>query len=86
MAGGVPTGVVEVTVERRDPGIPGDLGWVAEAPQVLTAQPLSSGDTSWHGKVKLPVARGSEPMQLVVREFEGLAGGPRLTYTDVIAL
>jgi hypothetical protein len=86
MAGGVPYGVVEVTPERRDPGIPGDLGWIAEAPQVLAPQPLSTGDMHWHGKVTLPAARGSEPMRIVVREFEGLAGGPRLTYTDVITL
>jgi hypothetical protein len=86
-ADGQTFGTVEVTVERRDPGVPGDLGWTpVSAPQKLSTAPLSSGDMLWRGKVDLTVTRGSEPLRLVIREFEAIGGGRRLTYTDVLPL
>jgi hypothetical protein len=83
-------GAVEVTVERRDAGIPGDLGWVpAGEPRVLAATLRPTGEMVWTGAVRLPAARGSEPMRLVVREFEafgGAANARRLAYTDVLGV
>jgi hypothetical protein len=83
-------GRVVVTVERRDPGIPGDLGW-----QQVSEWPLSQGAgwqqdrTMWTGPVQLPVPRGSEPMRLVMREYERIssgATGDRVVFTDVVAV
>jgi hypothetical protein len=86
-ADGAPTGAVEVTVERRIEGVPGDLGWQpVSAPQALSPQQLSTGDGYWRGTVDLGVDRGSEPLRLVVREFEAIGGGRRLSYTDVLPL
>jgi hypothetical protein len=76
---------VEVTVERRVAGVPGELGWEPLVePQALAPMQLSTGDLSWRGTVQLKSARGSEPLRLVVREFEGIGNGRRLTYTDVL--
>lgn len=84
-ADGKTFGGIEVTVERRDRQIPGELGWqAADAPQPLPVVSLDGGEIRWTGPVTLPVPRGSEPMRLVIREYDQLPGGRRLTYTDVL--
>lgn len=78
-------GRVTASVERREPGVPGDLGWVpgpeTDLPGVGTAQSL----TRWSGQLTLPAPRGSEAMRLVVREYERL-GAERLVFTDVVPI
>jgi hypothetical protein len=86
-ADGKTFGRVEVTVETRDPAIPGELGWQeAGAPQVLIPMALSTGSTQWSGTVTLSAPRGHAVQRLVVREYDNLPGGARLTYTDVLAI
>ena len=86
-ADGKALGQLEVTVEGRDPKIPGELGWApALAPALLAAQRLSNGDMLWRGAITLPGPRGVQPLRLVLREYEVMPGGRRLTYTDVVPL
>jgi hypothetical protein len=81
-------GRVVVTVERRDPKIPGDLGWYPAGEWVLNqGVGWQQGRTMWSGPVQLPVPRGSEPMRLVVREYERFTAaqtGDRVIFTDVV--
>ena len=98
---------MDVTVETRG-DIPGELGWEpAGAAQPLSDEQLvgfppfvvfPQGTTRWHGRVALPAPRGSQPMRLVVREYEELQqrqgeGGEftfqaakRVVFEDVIEL
>ncbi len=63
---------VQVSVQIHDPGIPGDLGWV----EARTSGPIYGKPTNlpnhWEFSTRLllPFARGSQPMRLLVQEFE----------------
>jgi len=71
---------VQVCVETRSPTVTGDLGWLPD-PQFCVFLPpkitrgLGQG-TLWAGEVPLPAPRGSQPMRLVIREFEKFFGVP----------
>lgn len=84
----VSRGKVVVTVERRDPKIPGDLGWVSAGEFPFgSGSAMADGRTVWMGAVALPARRGTEPMRIVVREYERFSNdstGERLAFTDVI--
>jgi hypothetical protein len=82
-------GRVVVTVEHREPGIPGELGWTPVGEHTLPGAGLPQDKTKWSGQVTLPAPRGSKPMRLVVREYERLSAGSagdRVTFTDVIQI
>ena len=86
-ADGLALGSVEVTVEVREDGVPGDLGWVAAGPQLpLTGTPVSTGDVLWRGSVTLAGPRGQTAQRLVIREYESFGDRRRLLYTDVLPL
>jgi hypothetical protein len=81
-------GRIVVTVEQREPGIPGALGWTAVGEYALSPGiGWQQGKTIWSGPVTLPAPRGSQPMRLVVREYERLSAsqaGDRVVFADVI--
>ena len=90
---------MEVVVEGRQPGVEGDLGWVAIPDAVFPLPPAvrqirGSPFTRWAGRVTLPAPRGSQPFRLVIREFEtylhaGALGNvpqERLTYADSLEI
>lgn len=80
-------GKVQATLERLDPNIPGDLGWVSAVELDLSeGLPAIGGRASWIGTVHLPVARGSERMRIVVREYDRFSGGERLVFTDAVEI
>ena len=65
--------IVEVTVEQRIEGRPGDLGWapVTDGVFPLEIPELRSDATPvWTGPVVLPEPRSSRPFRLVIREYE----------------
>jgi hypothetical protein len=63
---------VTATLQTRDPGIPAELGWV----DALNSGPIYGTPTnvanywSFKGRLMLPAARGSQPMRVLVQEFE----------------
>lgn len=86
---GADTGVPDAQgTARRIAGIPGDLGWmeVGKRRQLQEVKGLPAGTKTWtSGEVTLPVTRGTEPMRLVVREYDVIGSfSRRLTYTDVL--
>jgi len=75
------------TVERRTAGVPGDLGWEAAGDVALAGNGWSGGQHIWNGNVHLPAPRGSEPMRIVVREYERFSANSaedRLVFTDIV--
>lgn len=84
---------MEAVIETHDPGIPGELGWKALAsvdPFPMRRNPvdLSHYLWKWEAVVTLPKPRGSQPMRLLVKEFERYADdshdekGERIVYAD----
>ena len=84
--------VVQVQVEERIPGMPGNLGWrEVGAPVNLAVDAVVAGVTTWLADVTLPEERGAKPYRLVIREFEqyrNTAGfsDARVVYLDTIEL
>jgi hypothetical protein len=79
---------VVATLERRDPRIPGELGWV-EVDDFPLAEglPFTGGQTNWSGTVHLPVPRGTERLRFVIREYERFGGsGERPVFTDSVEI
>lgn len=77
---------VEAQVQTANPALAGDLAWTTVgAPVVLTA---GATPATWTGQVTLPVPRGSQPLRLVVKEFEVPSQGDdyRLVYADAVPL
>ncbi|MCB0714115.1 MAG: hypothetical protein KDD67_17455 [Ignavibacteriae bacterium] len=70
---------VEVTIETAT-GPEGDLEWIPADDSDTVGLDRIGGlgkklwDGLWAGEVELPVARGSQPMRLVIREYEVLIG------------
>ena len=65
--------IVEVTVEQRIEGRPGDLGWAPVTDGVFPLEiPELRRDATpvWTGPVVLPEPRSSRPFRLVIREYE----------------
>lgn len=65
--------IVEVTVEQRIEGRPGDLGWAPVTDGVFPLEiPELRRDATpvWTGPVVLPEPRRSRPFRLVIREYE----------------
>ncbi len=64
---------VTVELQRRDPGIPGDLGWVTiqttdpDAPSPMGQNP---NYWRWDLKMALPTKRGEQPYRVLVQEYE----------------
>jgi len=77
---------VEVTVQKHDDNIPGDLGWkpidlskMETNPVWLSGHPVSDNSFLWvwHGSVLLPKKHPAGRFRLVVKEYEILtADGP----------
>jgi hypothetical protein len=65
---------VTVTVQRRNPDIPGDLGWDAAADPVELPATRSGEGVVWSGDVPLPTDETREPgdLRLLVTEHERL--------------
>jgi hypothetical protein len=92
---------VEVSVQTHDPGIPGELGWVeASNTGRIYGKPTHTANY-WYfaGRMSLPVPRGSEPMRILVQEFETYIvdreyyfakrvtpKGSRVVYTDTVEI
>jgi hypothetical protein len=77
---------VIATVQTRDPGIPGGLGWV----EANNSGPIFGSYTHltnyWNfaSRMYLPHVRGSQPMRILVQEYERYVvdrENQRLTYT-----
>ncbi|HEY6598038.1 MAG TPA: hypothetical protein VIZ30_01940, partial [Pseudomonadales bacterium] len=71
----VPT-LVSVSVQRRDPAIPTDLGWIdAPALATVTAEPSTdpSGLVRWTGSIRFAQAPEAGSCRLVIREDEYLS-------------
>jgi hypothetical protein len=81
---------LSATLERRDPNIPGELGWVPAGEFPLSdGAAFTGGRTSWIRTIHLPVPRGSEPMRIVIREYERFtnnSAGERLVFTDTVEI
>jgi hypothetical protein len=92
---------VTVSVQTHDPGIPGELGWI----EALNSGPMFGKPTShpnhWYfaGKMALPAQRGSQPMRILVQEFEtyvvdreyyfkwdATPKGSRVVYADAVEI
>jgi hypothetical protein len=59
-------------VQTRDLGIPGELGWVeARSSGPIYGKPTNEANYwNFTSRMYLPAARGSEPMRILVQEFE----------------
>jgi hypothetical protein len=89
---------MEVTLEGHDPLIPDELGWTPlqipgkANPQVLKLSPLDLDQYLWRwtGDLTLPANRDSEPMRIVVKEYERYQADPpqtwgeRVVYADIV--
>jgi hypothetical protein len=60
---------VKATVQTRDPGIPGELGWVDAGSSGSIFGSPSKSPNYWYfaGRMYLPAPRGSEPMRILVQ-------------------
>jgi hypothetical protein len=85
---------VEVTVEKRDPLIQSDLGWI-KVPEasVIALGAAAPPESLWYGTVTLPEESINKLFRLVVKEYEvfltGDSGSPknrRLVYADIIEI
>jgi hypothetical protein len=87
---------IEVTVEKKDPSIGSDLGWVT-APGVQITETAGRGRPIWSGDILLPEAVRSGQYRLAIREFEQFYGDDfsvpsgkkvvhRLVYLDVLEI
>ena len=85
---------VEVTVERRDPLIESDLGWI-KSPEasIINLGATAPSESLWYGTVTLPEESINKSFRLVVKEYEvfltGGSGHPknrRLVYADIIEI
>jgi hypothetical protein len=91
-AEGLLENVVELTVERRQPGVDTDLGWVpAPGAAVTKGEPPELSEILWTGTVELPEKpSANQPFRVVIREFEVLATeagfARRPVYVDVVEL
>jgi hypothetical protein len=94
----VPRMVVSVQADFGDAGLP---LWIPMGDTELSPPDTSQGiaNTFWKGAITLPLARGTRPMRLVIREFERLPADDfdrgdigahrfvdRLVYADVLEL
>jgi hypothetical protein len=75
--------------DERDPVVWEGLHQLPTTP--LSAGPFVDGSAirRWTGLVQLPATPGSEPIQLLLREYQLLPGGPearRMSYFDVLDL
>ena len=63
---------VTVSVQTHDPGIPGELGWIeAQNSGPIYGKPTQYPNYKYFaGRMYLPAARGSQPMRILVQEFE----------------
>lgn len=89
---------MEVAIERHDPAIPGELGWTLAQipgknnPQTLNLSPIEANKYLWRwsGEFILPARRGSEPLRILVKEYERYsADAPqmweeRVVYADLV--
>jgi hypothetical protein len=90
---------ITTTVQTHDPGIPGELGWV----EALNSGPIFGKPTiipnywQFTGRLMLPDLRGSQPMRILVQEYETYVvdreyfftkapppTGSRVVYTDAV--
>jgi hypothetical protein len=72
---------VEVSVEKRRPGVEGDLGWIPVPGSVvpLDARRLNDTRVLWNGTLTLPGDRGSEPFRLIFKEYETFLADERVS-------
>ncbi len=91
---------VTATLQTRDPGIPGELGWVeAQNSGPIFGTPTDKPNFwSFSGRFMLPSPRGSQPMRILVQEFETYVvdreyyftsappKGSRVVYTDAVEI
>ncbi len=70
-----------ISVEKRDPDIMGDLGWIEDASIVITPTNTSDIDqVLWKGQLALPATREPGQYRVVIREYEELYGRQRLVF------
>ena len=91
---------VTATLQIHDPGIPGELGWVDATNSGSIYGTPTNQPNYWifNGRMPLPFARGSQPMRLLVQEYETYVvdreyyfaksippKGSRVVYADTVA-
>jgi hypothetical protein len=90
---GVAINEVEVSVERRNPDVGGELGWMAVLDAQVKPKSLTrfSRGILWLGAVTLPERSVDRSFRLVIKEYEvffsnppGNKTGRRLVYADTI--
>ncbi len=88
---------VRVTVESKDPNVPGALGWSPRGSSTTLTygvNPQDPTETRWFGEFKVPPPKPGQAHRVVIEEFEYHATGTngiaqtsaRLVYADVIDL
>ena len=92
---------VTVTIQIRDPGIPGELGWVDALSSSHTFGSPTKQPNYWNfiGRMMLPAPRGSQPIRILVQEYETYIidheyyfysklppKGNRVVYTDAVEM
>jgi hypothetical protein len=75
---GTQPNIVEVTIETRAPGATGVGAWLPATQDVYPLKHtfVRGGGVVWSGPATLPADRGSEPMRVVIREYELIAVDP----------
>jgi hypothetical protein len=80
-------------VETALPGVSDpELMWVQTGAAVDLSASTVSGVTTWTGTVTLPAARGTQPMRILVAEYEQYPvletgdAAQRVTYFDAISI
>lgn len=84
---------ITVTVQQKTDNIADpNMGWASSPGGEYTIQLSLTGNSpeTWSGTVQLPAARGSQPMRLVITEYENYAAeggtGQRLVYQEAVQL
>ena len=73
----VPNTTMRAAVERRPPGVPGDLGWERVGAEVtLKAASTSSFHVTWTGSLTVPKAPAGHAQRIVVTEIETFPRDP----------
>ena len=72
-----PNTTMRAAVERRPPGIPGDLGWERVGPEVtLTPVSTSNFHVTWTGSIAPPAAPEGHAQRIVITEIETFPRDP----------
>jgi hypothetical protein len=68
---------MRASVERRPPGVPGDLGWQRIGAEVtLSAKATSDFHTTWSGSISPPAAPAGHAQRIVITEVETFPRDP----------